>query len=188
DDQVPPTLVGPAHRLHALLGAAEGGQGGALGGGVDARNHLLLDGGHHPEQRSRPQEIADPPPRHGVLLGEGVDRHRAVREAGERAEAHVADVAVDERLVGLVGNEEEIVTEGQVGDGVEEIARVHATGRVGGGVDEQGAGAWRDGGGDGGGGGEVAVLGIGGNVHGHATGQDDLAHEVGVARVGHDDL
>src|SRR5262249_26571841 len=85
------------------------------------------------------------------------------------------------------GNEQEVVTEGQVGEGVEEVARVHGAGRVGGSVDEEGAGARRDGGGDGGGGGEVAALGIGGNGHGHAAGPGDLAHEGGGARVGADD-
>ena len=94
-------------------------------------------------------EVADAPAGDGEGLGEAGDEDGALAHAGKLGWADVLCVAVDEVLVDLVGKDEEVVLDGDCGEGFELGAGEDLAGGIRGSVDEDGAGVRGDGGMDG---------------------------------------
>ena len=140
------------------------------------------------QHRSRPREVADAPARHRVLLREGVDGDGPVLEPGERRRADVPDVAVRQGRVRLVGDQQQVVADAELGDGVQEIPRVDGARRVRRAVDEDRARPRGDRGRHVLDVREVAALGIRGHEDRPSPRQRDRRVEVRVARVGHENL
>ncbi len=90
----------------------------------------------------RPDDVAHPPPGHGVRLREREDRHHPLRAAQRRGRDVTA--LEDELVVALVRDDPEVVLLGDVQHRAQAVGRLDRARRVAGRVDEDGAGARRD--------------------------------------------
>ena len=122
---------------------AQGDGGGVLErGAVDVGQELLggADGG---EQIGPGAHPADLPSREREALAVGDDGDGAIGHAGQRRHGDVTAL-VHEVLVDLVGDDEQVVVDGDVGDGSELLGVEHLARRVVRGVEEDEPGAVRD--------------------------------------------
>src|SRR5690349_17330528 len=141
--------VALGHQVAAEPGIVLVRQGERLGHRVleraaaDEREELLgrLHRGH---QLGRGLDPADLPAGEGERLTRRTDRHGALAHPGELDDRHVLAVE-DEVLVDLVGDHEQVALDGQSRDGGEFVAGEHRAGGVVRAVEQDEAGAGRDG-------------------------------------------
>ncbi len=113
------------------------------GGGADVGE--VVEVGDCAEPLGVCNEVAETPAGDGEGFGEAGDDDGAFAEVGEAEGGDVLSAGVEEVLVDFVGEEEEVVTDGEVADGFDLGVGEDFAGGVGGGVDEDGAGAGGDG-------------------------------------------
>ena len=112
-----PPVVFREHLLDEGLAGADGLHGGVLGRGGGAHDPVLVHLGDAGHDLRRRRDVADAPARHRVGLAEAADQHRPLAHPIEGAEGDVLVAAIDEAVVDLVGDDHEVVTLGDRGDG-----------------------------------------------------------------------
>ena len=126
-----------AHRDDVLLAGADGFERGVLGDGRGGHHRVLVNLEHAAEEVGGRGGPGDAPAGHGVRLGETAQGDRALLHAGQRGDRGVLEAAVDEAVVDLVGDHDQIVAAGDVGEGFQRRALEHRAGGVRGIGDQQ---------------------------------------------------
>ena len=139
-------VVGGEGLIEAGRKLEKSGGGGVLEGGraADVGEVVEVADGSHPA--SAGGEIADPPSGDAEGFGEAGDGDGALGHSWEGSGADVAEAVVEEVLVDLVGDDEEVVLDGKGGDGFEFLAGEDFAAGIGRGINDEAAGAGRDGG------------------------------------------
>jgi len=133
----PPLVVGPLHLLDVGTRVAQGRDARNLHEAVRGYGEVLVQAFHDAGELFREDQVAEPPPGHGVELGKAVYDEGAVRELEDRPRA----APVHQAVVYLV-REDELAL--KPGDLFQVLLRHHDAGRVGRRVDKYGLGPFRE--------------------------------------------
>jgi len=71
-----------------------------------------------PDQVGRRRQVADSPSVHGMPLGEGIQSDGPFLHSGEGANAHVLAGLINNFFVDFIGNDQEIILYGHLGEGL----------------------------------------------------------------------
>ena len=115
-----------------------------LAGRICAGIEVLLALGHTVDDLRRGRDKADAPAGHGIGLREAVDNDRALLHAWERGNAGCLFSGVEQGVVDVIGDDHQVVLDGQLRDLRHRLARHNGAGGVVRGVDHQRLGVRRD--------------------------------------------
>lgn len=115
-----------------------------LAGGVGAGIEVLLALGHTVDDLRRGRDKADAPAGHRIGLREAVDNDRALLHAWERGNAGRLFPGVEQGVVDVIGDNQQVVLDGQLCDLCQRLARHDRAGGVVRGVDHQRLGVRRN--------------------------------------------
>ena len=122
--ELPALLVFAAHLGDALLRPSKCGSARALGERADRSGHRAVDAEEETRQIRRRHDVAEPPARHGVGLGERVEEDQAVAVLVKGEQRHVDAAGLEDLLVGLVDDEEQIPFGTEVRDRLQLVAPI----------------------------------------------------------------
>ena len=105
---------------------------------------LMISWPYVADERRRHDRVAHPPAGHRERLGEAVEDDRPLGHPGQRGDRDVLGAVVQDPAVDLVGEDPQVVLDGERGDPLEVAAGQHAAGRVGRRVDDEDARPRRD--------------------------------------------
>ena len=175
-------------QLFAELRMVERDSRRVLAGRIGAGVEVLLALGHAVDDLRRGRDKADAPAGHGIGLREAVDDDRPLFHPREGRDAGCLFSGVEQGVVDVVGDDQQVVFDGQLRDLRHRLARHDGAGGVVRGVDHQRLGVRRD---------ELfdglrlhfkVVRQIRGNADGRAVAVRDLGHIVQPLRVLDQDL
>ena len=131
-----------AHFLNAILRAGHGFHGAPLGEAVDGEHEALLQQGHAADDFGGSGKVADAPTGHGIGLGEGAEDDGTVAHTRFGRDGTVFEAVIQQAVIGFVGNHQQVVGLGEIGDLAELFLGKNRAGGVVRAVDEQHLGAF----------------------------------------------
>ena len=137
DDEVAPRAELDDHVVDRALRAAQRLDRADLGERRRAADRVDHELAVHLDQRWRHDRVAKPPAGHGEGLAEAVEDDRPLRHPGQRPDRDMLLSVVQDPAVDLIGEDDEIVADRQVGDGLQVGSGQDAARRVRRGVDDE---------------------------------------------------
>ena len=125
------------HRVHVVLWSGQGSDRACLGERRDATDRVDDELPEHLAERRRDDRIAEAPAGHRKGLGKAVEDDRPLRHPGQRRDGHVLGTVVQDPAVDLVGQDPQVVADGELGDPLDIGPGQDAASRVGRRVDDQ---------------------------------------------------